>query len=396
MQAVKWGEFKLGDLFEIVGTKSLDSNAIDFTETGINFVGRTFENNGIQGKIQKRDFAPNEPSTITATVIGNYKYVKYQKQPYYCSQNINKLTPRKSFFTKWNEYIAYFCITNIQKFVSLYDGQQGGYKLNDINDFKISLPITENNEIDFDFMESFIRELEEERIRELSAYLTVSGLSDATLTANEVATLQAFDGLEWREFNVTDVFNVKNTHNILSSEIAENSGGVPYLCASTENNGVSSYISYNADFLEDGNCIFIGGKTFVVSYQKDDFFSNDSHNLALYLKDCEADKSNQLYLATCIRKSLAHKYSWGNSISNAKIKGDKVMLPVRNGVPDYAAMQNFISAVQKLVIKDVVKYAEDKINATKKVVKKEVEYKTNEDKSFLSVAESVDYKKIPR
>ena len=259
---------------------------------------------------------------------------------------------------------------------------------NKIKELKILLPTTSNNEIDFDFMESFIREL--------SAYLTVSGLADATLTANERYALECFDKLEWKEFNVTDVFNVKNTHNILSSEIAENSGGVPYLCASAENNGVSSYISYNADFLEDGNCIFIGGKTFVVSYQKDDFFSNDSHNLALYLKDCEAEKSNQLYLATCIRKSLAHKYSWGNSISNAKIKGDKVMLPVRDGAPDYAAMQDFISAVQKLVIKDVVKYAEDKINATKKVVKNKDEYKTNEDKSFLSVAESADYKGIPR
>ncbi len=263
-------------------------------------------------------------------------------------------------------------------------------------DFKISLPTTLNNEIDFDFMESFIRELEEERIRELSAYLAVTGLSDYTLTLSEQDALKGFEALEWREFNVTDVFNVKNTHNILSSEIAENSGGVPYLCASTENNGVNSYISYNADFLEDGNCIFIGGKTFVVSYQKDDFFSNDSHNLALYLKDFEADKSNQLYLATCIRKSLAHKYSWGNSISNAKIKGDKVMLPVRDGAPDYGAMQDFISAVQKLVIKDVVKYADKKICATKKVLKNKTEYKIDDENHYLTVAESADYKGSPR
>ena len=67
-----WGEFRLGDLFEIAGTKSLDSNAIDFVSQGINFVGRTFENNGIQGVIEKRNFEPNEAFTITATVIGNY------------------------------------------------------------------------------------------------------------------------------------------------------------------------------------------------------------------------------------------------------------------------------------------------------------------------------------
>ena len=109
----------------------MDSNAIEFIDAGINFIGRTFENNGIQGKIQKRDFEPNEPYTITATVIGNYKYVKYQTEQYYCSQNINKLTPNQ-IWEKWNERIAYFIIANIQKFVSLYDGQQGGYKLDDI------------------------------------------------------------------------------------------------------------------------------------------------------------------------------------------------------------------------------------------------------------------------
>ena len=258
------------------------------------------------------------------------------------------------------------------------------------NDY-ITLPVTSTGEIDFDFMESFIRELEEERIRELeeerirelAAYLTVSGLADATLTANEEASLLQFKDLEWQEFNVIDIFIVKNTHNILSSEIVENSGGIPYLCASAENNGVSSYISFNADFLEDGNCIFIGGKTFVVSYQKDDFFSNDSHNLALYLKNENVTISNQLYLASCITKSLAHKYSWGNSISNAKIKTDKSMLPAKNGKPDYEAMETFISAVQKLVIKDVVKYADDRIAAAKDTV-----YKIPDSYGETKVAES--------
>ena len=91
---LKEGVFKLSDLFEISGTKSLDEGYIDFIEQGINFVGRVNENNGIKGKIELQKFPPNEPYTITATVIGNYKYAKYQLEPYYCSQNINKLKPK--------------------------------------------------------------------------------------------------------------------------------------------------------------------------------------------------------------------------------------------------------------------------------------------------------------
>ena len=160
---------------------------------------------------------------------------------------------------------------------------------------------------------------------------------------------------------------MKNTKNILSKDIVENSGETPYLCASAENNAVSSYISFDGKYLDKGNCVFIGGKTFVVTYQEKDFYSNDSHNLVLYLKNEEKkSKLNQLYLATCINKSLGNKYSWGDSISNRKIQVDRVSLPTQNHEPNYAIMETFISAIQKLVIKDVVLYANRKTAESKK------------------------------
>jgi len=329
-------------------------------QTGINFVGRTFERNGVQGKIQKRDFKPNEPFTITATVIGNYKYVKYQVEPYYCSQNINKLTPKR-IISKWNEKIAYYFVSNIQKFVSLYDKQQGGYKLDDIKKHIIYMPILKDGKIDFDFMESFITELEQERISKLDIYLEASGLKDYDLTDEEQKVLDNFEESKFEEFDLIKEFKVKNAGNILSRDIIKDSGKIPYLCASAENNAVSSYISYDEKYLDTGNCVFIGGKTFVVTYQENDFYSNDTHNLILYSKNMnKRNKLNQLYLATCINKSLGHKYSWGDSISNRKIQKDKVSLPVKNKQPNYGIMETFISAIQKLVIKDVVLYTNNK------------------------------------
>lgn len=95
---------------------------------------------------------------------------------------------------------------------------------------------------------------------------------------------EKLSAVKWGEFRLTDIFVVKNTSNLLASDIIAGSGETPYLCASSENNAVSSYIKYDKEHLEKGNCIFIGGKTFVVTYQSKDFYSNDSHNLALYLK----------------------------------------------------------------------------------------------------------------
>ncbi|MGN1359528.1 MAG: restriction endonuclease subunit S [Kiritimatiellia bacterium] len=150
--------------------------------------------------------------------------------------------------------------------------------------------------------------------------------------------------VKWGEFKVTKVFKVRNTHCILSAEIVPGSGTVPYLCASADNNAVSSYIDYKSEFKEQGNCIFIGGKTFVVSYQERDFFSNDSHNLALYLQDeGNATKPHLLFMASCMERSLGHKYTRGNSISKQKINDDWVSLPVTAaGEIDFAFMDGFI------------------------------------------------------
>ena len=229
----------------------------------------------------------------------------------------------------------------------------------------IQLPI-KNGKIDFEFMDAYISEL--------AAYLKVSGLDNYELSSDEKQALENMRLIQWEEKDITGtsgVFNVKNTKSILSSKVIPNSGKTPYLCAGAENNSVSNYIAYKEALKDKGNCIFIGGKTFVVSYQESDFFSNDSHNLALYLKDKDkADKINQLFLATCIRKGLRHKYSWGDSISRQKIQKDKLMLPIKNNEIDFSYMNTLISAVQKLVIKDVVLWADKKIYATKKVINK--------------------------
>lgn len=51
-------------------------------------------------------------------------------------------------------------------------------------------------------------------------------------------------------YKVIDLFDVKNTKNILSRDVIAHSGSTPYLSAGRENNAVSSYISYNEDLLD--------------------------------------------------------------------------------------------------------------------------------------------------
>ena len=183
--------------------------------------------------------------------------------------------------------------------------------------------------------------------------------NDVVLTPRYVCDLNK----EYKEYKITDIFNIVNTHSILQSQINENSGGTPYLTAAEGNNSVSTYISCDDKWIDEGNCIFIGGKTMTITYQEKDFFSNDSHNLALYLKDnSKRNKYIQCFFITALKKSLGTKYYWGDSISKKKIQNDTVFLPINDKMEiDYDYMKSYIKVIEKIVISDVVKY-KDSLN----------------------------------
>ncbi len=341
----------------------MDSNAIEFTATGINFVGRTFENNGIQGKIQKRDFEPNEPYTITATVIGNYKYVKYQTEEYYCSQNINKLAP-KNIIEKWNEKIAQFIMTNIQKFVSLYDGQQGGYKLEDIKRHKIQLPV-KCGQIYFEFMENFIVELESRRVAELESYLLVTGLKDYVLTVEEEKALNDFNSLEWKEFNLEKLFGKATRGKRLKSD-DRIIGALPFVTAGEADEGISAFIGNKVEIFESNTTtIDMFGSAKYRNYR----YGADDHVAVVHTESLPVKSA--IFVTSAIHKA-AHtgEFNYGHNFYAKDADALNVKLPAKGGVPDYEFMKNYISAIQKLVIKDVVLYADTKIETTKSIVNK--------------------------
>ena len=98
----------------------------------------------------------------------------------------------------------------------------------------------------------------------------------------------------------------------------------------------------------EGNCILVGGKTFTLTYQKENFVSNDSHNFTLKLKD-EHHSSELIYLflLTALRCSLSQKYSWGDAVTKEKMLGEYVYLPAtHDGQPDWMFMEDFTTSMK--------------------------------------------------
>lgn len=154
----------------------------------------------------------------------------------------------------------------------------------------------------------------------------------------------------WNRYRLTELFDMNNTKSIVQKNIIPDSGEIPYVTASEKNNGILTYISCPAEWIEPGNCIMIGGKTLSFSYQDKDFCSNDSHNIALYLKrDKEGGRtpvSVYLFMISALRASLASRYTWLDSISGKTIKEEYVYLPAdRNGDPDWDYMESYMDRI---------------------------------------------------
>ncbi|GAA7112602.1 restriction endonuclease subunit S [Helicobacter pylori] len=378
LNAIKWGEFRLGDLFE-ASNGDFDIQKRHINHKGEFVITAGLSNNGVLGQsdIKAKVF---ESHTITIDMFGCafYRSFAYKMVTH---ARVFSLKPKFEINHKIGLFLSTLFFGYPKKF-----GYENMCSWAKIKNDRVILPLKPTasaqtlDGIDFHFMEKFIAELEQCRLAELQAYLKAAGLENTTLSSDEENALNAFNnsrggntGLMWQSFKIVDIFEVKNTRNILARDVVKDSGTTPYLCASKENNAVNSYINYNADFLDKGNCIFIGGKTFVVTYQQKDFYSNDSHNLALYLKDTHSKtKLNQLFIITCIYKALNNKYSWGDSISNTKIQNDSILLPTNpHGKIDFDFMHTLINALMKQIIQGVAQYCDAKIQATKEVIGQE-------------------------
>lgn len=167
--------------------------------------------------------------------------------------------------------------------------------------------------------------------------------------------MKRIDTSRWNTYKITDIFLIKNTNWVLSRDITPDSGVYPYVTASSVNNGISTYVNVDPLLLDKGNCILIGGKTLAFSYQENDFVSNDSHNLALYLIESKYRKENvYLFLITALKASLSESYKWSDSISFRAIQKNTILLPsCADGAPDYNFMETFIDTLIQRINSDI-------------------------------------------
>lgn len=389
MQQVKWAEFELQELFEVkTSKKRFDANKVRIGDVGYPYVVRTATNNGIKGYLNEDEMYLNEGNTIsfgqdTATMF-------YQEKAYFTGDKIKILKPRLTSFNKKN---AQFFIPIMTRAFSSFSWGSSSFSEKIIKSQKLSLPIKLNAnldklaQIDFDFMENFIAQLEAFRLSQLEAYLLVTGLKNYTLTAAEKQALADFENgkVVWAEYELQELFEkikVKKL-NYKTNDLPDKPEGdfnLPALTAGIQNQGLNNYVPRdNATILK--NVISIsanGANTGATFYQNKEFtVLQDAYAIKWIYTDDILTDNQYIFLTASISKAIYGNYEWTNKAGWEKIKGNKISLPIKPNANldklaqiDFDFMQTLISAVQKLVIKDVVLYADRKIAATRQVIEK--------------------------
>ena len=316
-------------------------------------------NNGQKGYINEDTKYLNDGNTIsfgqdTATVF-------YQEKPYFTGDKIKILKPKFPNFCKNN---AQFFIAAMNLAFRSFSWGSSSFNMEIIKDVKLTLPSTHGGKIDFDFMEAFVAELEAERVAELSAYLTVSGLDNYELSKEEAEAIKNYSTLNWDSFNLKDLYGKSTRGKRLKSE-DRIPGSLPFVTAGEANEGVSDFIGNKVEVFEKNTTtIDMFGSAKYRNYQ----YGGDDHVAIVHTENVPM-KAAIFITSACHKSAHTGKFDYGHNFYAKDADALNIMLPAKDGKPDYQAMELLISAVQKMVIKDVVQYADRKIAGIKQIIK---------------------------
>lgn len=308
-------------------------------------------NNGQKGFINEDETYLNDGNTIsfgqdTATMF-------YQEIPYFTGDKIKIIKAKDKRFNKKN---AQFFISTMMKSFSAFSWGGSSFNVNIIKNQKITLPISNNGKLDFDFMERFMTELEAERIVNIESYLSTTELKDYTLTTEEEQALKGFESLKWKDFNLEELFG-KSTRGKRLKSADRIPGTLPFVTAGETDEGVSAFVGNDISiFSENTTTIDMFGSAKYRNYE----YGGDDHIAVVHTEKLQ--KLAAIFVTAAIHKSsYTGQFNYGRNFYAKDADVLNISLPVKTKEPDYEAMETILSAIQKLVVKDVVLYTDKKL-----------------------------------
>jgi len=393
----------LGDLFEVLSSKKIyHANTIKIHDTQIEnsypYVVRAATNNGIKGFIIDDPTFANKKNTLS--FAQDTFTVFYQKQPYFTGNKVKILKPKFAFKSPK----ILHSISAILQFILKPLTWGLGSTTESIAEFKFSLPLkpTANaqtlEDIDFDFMEKFIAELEQCRLAELEqcrlaelqAYLKATGLENTTLSNDEENALNVFNnsggggntpcGLTWQSFRLGDLFEIEKTLSFNKDALTQGED-YDYITRTSQNQGVLQTTGFvNAENLNPPFTWSLGLLQMDFFYRKKSWYAGQFMRKITPKTEIEnkIDLRIANYFTTLLNALKRPLLSVLVRDIDKTFREQKIQLPLKptaktqtlDGI-DFDFMHTLINALMKQTIQGVAQYCDAKIQATKEVISQE-------------------------
>lgn len=320
----EWAEFDIRAVFpEIRRGKRLKT--ADHIEGNIPYVSSSAMNNGVDAFIGNDGHIRKYENCITLANSGSVGTAFYHCYEFIASDHVTALHS-----SKLNKYSYLFVATMVSRL-------QGKYSFNrEINDLRINrekvlLPIDDEGQPDYAFMEQYIREREKQLIEQYIAHIGTVQIPGGGITP--------LHEKEWKEFYISDIFVIRPGKRLTKSDMQ--SGNKPFIGASDSNNGVTAFVS-NTNVSEDSNVLGVNYNGSVVEnfyHPYTCIFSDDVKRFTI--KGRPGNEFIYLFLKSVILQQKS-KYAYGYKFNEERMKRQMLLLPVdTDGQPDWQYMEQY-------------------------------------------------------
>lgn len=339
---VEWGEFKIGNLFDVSNVKGRPAE--NYNSGNTPYISSSGTNNAVISFVEANENIITNSGVITVDPI---KGVCFYHDYDFVGRGFSGASVNILINKNLNKFSGQFICTVIQK-TSMSKASYGYlFNGNRLRNGKILLPIDSQGQPNWQFMEDYIKQEQKQQAQKIIDYYERKLVE----LAEDVVGL---DKVEWKTFRFTEVFQEIQRGKRLK-KANQTDGPKPYISSTSENNGVDAFIGNETGVrkFEDVLTLANSGSVGSTFYQQFEFVASD-HVTAL--KSENADKYAYLFLSTVVKR-LEEKYSFNREINDTRIKREKVILPAdKEGNPNFQYMSDFVKKLELDKVQEVLEY----------------------------------------
>lgn len=330
-----WGEFRVGELFEIAPTKAYKLTNDFLFDGGDNpVVVNSSQNNGVGGFTSQE--LTEERGAITFSDTTDAASIFYQDQPFVGYPHVQAMRLHDDVERSG---LAMLYIAGVFKAVALLQGYDYANKFTRVSaaQLVLKLPVTPDGDPDWDAMEQTMREVTDRMATNLDALTALP--ADTTMGQINVG--------QWGDFRIGELFEVGTGSLIPRSELIDAEDGLPRVSVSGINNGiVGCYVCSSGALRVFENFIsvsFLGS----VFYQPQEA-SLEMKVHALQPRGVTLTENTGSFLVACVEASLRQwrASSYSDQISSKLLPDVPIRLPATPaGDPDWGVMEQTMREV---------------------------------------------------